>query len=56
MEEGESGLDKRSAIMIDQIRLVDKNRLLKKIGDLPISLKSIVAENLAIVLDLDSFR
>ncbi len=53
---GESGLDKPSAIMIDQIRLVDKGRLLRKIGDLPQSLKGVVAENIALILDLDSFR
>jgi len=56
VETGESGLNAPSAIMIDQIRMIDNKRFVRKIGDLPISLKSVVTENLAVVLDLDSFR
>ena len=52
VETGESGLNAASAIMIDQIRMIDNKRFVRKIGDLPQPLKSIVAENLAIVLDL----
>ncbi len=53
---GESGLNAPSAVMIDEVRAIDNRRFIKKIGELPQSLKSVVAENLAVVLDLDSFR
>jgi len=40
-------------ILIDQLRAIDNRRLLKKIGELPGSLKHITRENLRIVLDLE---
>ncbi len=40
-------------IMIDQIRAIDNNRLLKKIGDLPKDLINLVKENIMIIIDLE---
>ncbi len=40
-------------VMIDQLRAIDKLRLIKKIGELPENLISKVKENIRIVLDLD---
>jgi mRNA interferase MazF len=40
-------------IMIDQIRAIDNNRLVKKIGDLSGDDVKLVKENIMIVLDLE---
>lgn len=48
-----SGLEKESAIMIDQVRAIDNKKLLKKIGELPSSLQNKVVENLKIILDIE---
>ena len=40
-------------IMIDQLRAIDNNRLIKKIGILPVEIIEIVKENLAIIMDLE---
>lgn len=53
LEKGKANLQNDSDIMIDQIRAVDNNRLIKKIGDLPIDLIDTVKENLLIMLDLN---
>ena len=39
-------------IFIDQLRAIDNNRFIKKIGSLPQSLRFKTMENLNIVLDL----
>jgi mRNA interferase MazF len=39
--------------MLDQIRAVDNNRLMKKIGDLPKNLIDSIKENLLIIIDLE---
>lgn len=39
-------------VMIDQLRAIDNQRLLRKIGILPRELSDLVKENLKIVLDL----
>ncbi len=52
LKKGTGGLNKGSAIMIDQVRAVDNRRLINKIGDLPIPLQQTVKENLRIVMDL----
>jgi mRNA-degrading endonuclease toxin of MazEF toxin-antitoxin module len=39
--------------MIDQIRAIDKRRLVNKIGELPIELHKVVKENIKIVLDIE---
>ncbi|MEN0002769.1 MAG: type II toxin-antitoxin system PemK/MazF family toxin [Bacteroidota bacterium] len=50
LEQGEAGLNERSAIMIDQIRAIDKKRLLKKIGTLSEKHTTKLEENIKIVL------
>ena len=40
-------------IMIDQLRAIDNNRLMKKVGDLPASIVEKVRENIRIILDLE---
>jgi mRNA interferase MazF len=39
--------------MIDQIRAIDNNRLIKKVGDLPKKLIETLKENLMIIIDLE---
>jgi mRNA interferase MazF len=52
IDKEESGLNKESALMIDQIRAIDNKRFIKKIGKLSSPQRKIVAENLKIILDL----
>lgn len=52
LKKKEGGLDKPSAVMIDQLRAIDNKRLLQKIGELPDYLKDKLKENLKIVMDL----
>ena len=52
LNKGESGINRDSDIMIDQIRAVDNKRLIKKIGRVPETLIDNIRDNLAIVLDL----
>ncbi len=40
-------------IMIDQLRAIDNQRLIKKMGDLPDDISQRVKENIKIVLDLE---
>jgi mRNA interferase MazF len=47
------GLKEDCDIMIDQVRAIDKKRLVKKIGEVNIDIVDKVRENLKIVLDLD---
>lgn len=42
-----------SDIMMDQIRAIDNKRLIKKVGDLPVSLIDKVNENILLVLDIE---
>jgi len=53
LKKGMASLRQDCDILIDQLRVVDNRRLLKKLGDLPESLKRNTRENLQIVLDLD---
>ena len=41
-------------IMIDQIRVIDNKRLIKKIGSLPQSVAEQVKENILIIFDMKS--
>ncbi len=50
---GISNLKENSDIMIDQIRAIDIRRFIKKIGELPTSLRNRVKENIKIILDLE---
>jgi len=52
LKKGTSNLKENCDIMIDQLRAIDNDRLIKKIGNIPQSLESIIKENLMIVLDL----
>jgi mRNA interferase MazF len=53
LKEGVANLHDNCDILIDQIRVIDNNRLIKKVGDLPVDLVEKVKENIVIVLDLD---
>jgi mRNA interferase MazF len=46
------GLKEDCDVMIDQVRAIDNTRLLKKIGQVDITLTEKIKENLKIVLDL----
>lgn len=48
-----ANLKVESDIMIDQLRAIDKRRLLNKVGELPKELQNLVKENIRIVLDIE---
>ncbi len=52
LTKGTANVKEDCDIMMDQIRAIDNNKLIKKIGTLPNELTQKVAENLAIILDL----
>lgn len=52
LKKGMAKLHQNCDIMIDQIRAIDNKRLISKVGDLPYELKSVVKENLMIMIDL----
>ena len=54
LSEGESGLNKPSAIMVDQLRAIDNKRFVRKIGKLSTRKSRKVIENIKIVLDIYS--
>ena len=53
IKKGVANLNENCDVMIDQVRVIDNQRLIKKIGDLPIDIKELVKENLLITLDLE---
>lgn len=53
LKKGQANLQKDSHVLIDQIRAVDNQRLIEKIGNLPENLVSEVERSLSIVLDLE---
>ena len=53
LKKGEANLHQDCDVMIDQIRAIDNNRLIKKVGDLPKKLIEILKENLMIIIDLE---
>ena len=53
LKKGIANLHQDCDIMIDQVRAIDNNRLVKRTGILPKDLSEIVSENLRIVLDLE---
>jgi mRNA interferase MazF len=53
IKKGMANMQQDCDIMIDQIRAIDNNRLIKKIGDLPTVLVSKIKDNLLIMLDLE---
>lgn len=53
LNKGTANLLENCDIMIDQIRAIDNNRLIKKIGSLTAELIDKVKENIVITLDLE---
>jgi mRNA interferase MazF len=52
LQSGDANLYEDSDILIDQIRAIDNNRFVKKIGVLPIKYHNQLDENLRDILDL----
>lgn len=52
IKSGIANLNEDCDIMIDQLRAIDKKRLIKKIGALPEGIARKTEENMAIILDL----
>ena len=53
LKKGTANLHKDCDIMMDQVRVIDNKRLVKKLGELPKKLAESVSENLRIILDLE---
>jgi len=53
LKKGQVKMQQDSDIMIDQIRAIDNNRLIKKVGVLPKDIIELVKENINIILDLE---
>jgi len=53
LKKGTANLHLACDIMIDQVRAIDNNRLIKKTGKLPRNLSEIISDNLRIILDLE---
>jgi len=53
LKKGAANMYEACDIMTDQLRAIDNARMIKKLGDLPIDLRSKVKDNLRIVLDLE---
>ncbi|MEQ9290556.1 MAG: type II toxin-antitoxin system PemK/MazF family toxin [Cyclobacteriaceae bacterium] len=49
----ESGLDKDSDILVDQLRAIDNRRFIRKLGELPVDVRKKLIFNLKVVLDLN---
>ena len=52
LKKSEAGLKEKSDILIDQVRAIDKNRLVRKQGKIPATYVAQVKEGLKAVLDL----
>lgn len=53
LKKGIGNLHQDCDIMIDQLRAIDNNRLVRKVGDLPTNLIEVVKENMRIIVDLE---
>jgi len=53
LKKGTANLHQPCDIMIDQLRVIDNKRLIKKIGSLPVEIIEKVKENLVIIMDLE---
>lgn len=52
LDEQDGGMNRPSSIMIDQLRAIDNRRFVKKLGLLSEDVRTKVAENIKIILDL----
>lgn len=52
LEKGTANVNEACDIMVDQLRAIDKKRLIKRIGKLPVPKQETLIENLKIVLDI----
>ncbi len=53
LRKGEAGLQKPSAIMIDQLRAIDNRRFTKRLGEISPASQAAVENNISIILDLN---
>ena len=53
LKKGAANLHQDCDIMIDQVRAIDNNRLINKVGDLPKEIIQLVKDNLMIVFDIE---
>jgi len=53
LQKGESGLNKKSDILVEQIRAIDNRRFRKKIGTISQKNRQKLIKNIKIVLDID---
>lgn len=52
LKKGCCGLEEGCDIMIDQVRAIDNNRLIRKLGNIPNELVKPIKENLKIIFDI----
>jgi len=52
MSKNEAGLNKRSAILVDQLRAIDNKRLVKRLGRLNKSSRERLIDNLKVIMEL----
>ncbi|HKI86189.1 MAG TPA: type II toxin-antitoxin system PemK/MazF family toxin, partial [Thermoanaerobaculia bacterium] len=50
LETGEAGLDRRSDILVDQIRAIDNRRLIRELGDLSQESRRTLTKNIEVLL------
>ncbi len=53
LKKGCCGLEEGCDIMIDQVRAIDNQRLIRKVGNIPAELGKSIKENLKIIFDLE---
>lgn len=53
LKKGTANLHQDCDIMIDQVRVIDNKRLIKKTGKLPKELSEFVIDNLKIIIDIE---
>ena len=53
IKKGIANVQQDCDVMIDQLRAIDNNRLINKIGTLPRELSNLVKENIQIIIDLE---
>ncbi|MGB4204319.1 MAG: type II toxin-antitoxin system PemK/MazF family toxin [Bacteroidales bacterium] len=53
LKKGTANVVENCDIMIDQLRAIDNDRLMKKVGDLPAHITEKVSTNIKLILDLE---